>query len=635
MEVRPGYKQAEVGVIPEAWDCERIRDAAANKANAVVGGPFGSDLVSADYVEMGVPVIRGQNMSERFVSGDFVFVSPRKAMSLSANLANPGDLVFTQRGTLGQVAIVPGDIFNSYLISQSQMKVSLNRARHDPCFVYQYFASQAGQKQIANSAIQTGVPHTNLGILRAYRFPAPPIDEQRAIASALSDVDALLEGLDRLIAKKRDLKQAAMQQLLTGQARLPGFRGEWEVMRLGDHVTFLRNGVSSRAELRPEGQVKYLHYGDIHASTGSILSPQILPSLPDAKATRLDRLSDGDLIFADASEDIAGVCKSVELRDTRDTEVVSGLHTIAARFDKTVLADGFKGFLQYCPTFASHLRRHAAGTKVLATNRAHIASVEMRLPDVAEQEAIAAVLSDMDSELVALEARRDKTRALKQGMMQELLTGRIRLVESGTGAREQPESQTEGQQANIHFRRSVLAAEIIDRLHAEPTFGHVKFEKVMFLVEHLCAIDTGSTYLRKAAGPYDNRALRSIDSQLRKQQWFDCRKEGERYRYMPMAHRGGHKHYFERYFADITDTFENVLKTFKTLETERCEIVATLLSAWSDLLQTEGDVPDERIVHEVLNNWHKSKERIPKDRWLKAIGWMRSRGFVPNGGAKP
>ena len=107
---------------------------------------------------------------------------------------------------------------------------------------------------------------------------------------------------------------------------------------------------------------------------------------------------------------------------------MSGLHTIAARFDKSVLADGFKGFLQYCPSFATHLRRLAAGTKVYATNRAHIASVEMMLPSITEQTAIATVLSDMDANLAALEARRTKTRDLKQAMMQELLTGRTRLV---------------------------------------------------------------------------------------------------------------------------------------------------------------------------------------------------------------
>ncbi len=218
--MNPGYKQTEVGVIPEDWDCAPIRDAAMNRDNAIVGGPFGSDLVSADYVIAGVPVIRGQNMSAGLVSSDFVFVSLRKAKSLSANLAYPSDLIFTQRGTLGQVSMVPIGGFECYLVSQSQMKVSLNRTRHDPSFVYQYFVSRAGQKQIIDSAIQTGVPHTNLGILRAYRFPAPPLPEQQAIAAVLSDMDAEIAALEARRDKTRNLKQAMMQELLTGRTRL-------------------------------------------------------------------------------------------------------------------------------------------------------------------------------------------------------------------------------------------------------------------------------------------------------------------------------------------------------------------------------------------------------------------------------
>ena len=219
-----------------------------------------------------------------------------------------------------------------------------------------------------------------------------------------------------------------MQQLLTGQTRLPGFHGEWEVKRLGDHVAFLRNGTNSRTELTQDDPVKYLHYGDVHACAGTQLRPNALPSIPSEKAKSLARLQDGDLVFADASEDLAGVSKSVEMREVANNETVPGLHTIAARFDKSALADGFKSYLQFCPTFSGQLRRLAAGTKVYATNRAHIASIEMRLPGVEEQTTIAAVLSDMDAELAALEARCDKTHDLKQAMMQELLTGRTRLL---------------------------------------------------------------------------------------------------------------------------------------------------------------------------------------------------------------
>ena len=273
------------------------------------------------------------------------------------------------------------------------------------------------------------MPSLNQRVLGRVSIPCAPATEQRAIAAALSDVDALLGGMDRLIAKKRDLKQAAMQQLLTGRARLPGFFGEWQVKWLGEHVRFLRNGVYSRAELTADSPVRYLHYGDIHSCPNVRLDARTtMPRVSRVRARTLDRLTDGDVVFVDASEDLDGIGKSVELVGTAGVEVVAGLHTVAARFEKSVLADGFKAYFQFVPAVRAHLRRLAAGTKVYATNRSHIASIEIRLPDVTEQRAIAAVLSDMDAELSALEARRAKTRALKQAMMQELLTGRTRLV---------------------------------------------------------------------------------------------------------------------------------------------------------------------------------------------------------------
>ena len=269
----------------------------------------------------------------------------------------------------------------------------------------------------------------NTGILRAVQVVLPHLLEQRAIAAVLSDVDELAESLGALIAKKRDIKQAVMQELLTGRTRLPGFGEEWKVKRLGDHLTFLRHGINSRSDLTMDGAIQYLHYGDIHSSADVCLDPRVtpMPTIATEHARNLDRLDDGDLIFVDASEDIEGVGKSVELRGLRDRHVVSGLHTIAIRFNKSILADGFKAYLQFCPAFLRHLRRLAAGTKVYATNRAHIASAHVPLPLLPEQRAIAAVLSDMDAEITALEHRLDKTRAIKQGMMQQLLTGSIRL----------------------------------------------------------------------------------------------------------------------------------------------------------------------------------------------------------------
>ena len=417
MEVRPGYKKTVVGLIPEDWNVKRLGEV----GEALIGLTYKPSEVRTH----GILVLRSSNIQDNVLSfDDNVFVDtdiPERIKVRSGDL-----LVCVRNGSrnlIGKTALLGertlGMTFGAFM--------AVYRSPIGKLASY-LFQSEILKRQI-NEHLGATINQVTNKSLNSFRVPLSPLDDERsAIATALSDVDALLNGLDRLITKKRDLKQATMQQLLTGQTRLPCFQGEWEVMRLGDHVAFLRNGTNSRAELTQDDPVKYLHYGDVHACVGTQLHPNALPSLPSERAKSLARLQDGDLVFADASEDLTGVGKSVEMRGAAGIETVPGLHTIAARFDKRVLADGFKSYLQFCPTFFGQLRRLAAGTKVYATNRAHIASIEMRLPSVEEQTAITTVLSDMDAEIAALEARRDKTRNLKKAMMQELLTGRIRLI---------------------------------------------------------------------------------------------------------------------------------------------------------------------------------------------------------------
>jgi len=420
MDVKAGYKQTDIGVVPREWEVCCLQDICKETITygIVQCGP---------HIRNGVPYVRVSDMDKPQLDVEQMLrTSPAIAARFSRSRVQEGDLIYALRGRLGEVRKVGSDVSGANL-TQGTARLSPGESVVSDYFQWAMRSSRV-VRQAEIEAKGTTFREITLADLRRIRIPIPPHPEQHAIATALSDVDLLLEGVTRLIAKKRDIKQAAMQQLLTGQTRLPGFHREWEAKRLGDHVTFLRNGVNARAELTLDGRVKYLHYGDVHACTSVVVAPDALPSLPSEKATTLDRLRDGDLIFADASEDLTGVSKSVEMCCVGSTAVVAGLHTIAARFDKNVLADGFKAYLQFSPLFASRLRRLAAGTKVYATNRAHIASVEMYLPGVDEQIAIASVFNDMNAEIEALEARRAKTRALKQAMMQELLTGRTRLV---------------------------------------------------------------------------------------------------------------------------------------------------------------------------------------------------------------
>ena len=178
------------------WNQVVLEELAAPVRNALVGGPFGSDLVSADYSNEGVPVIRGQNLADRrWVGGDFVFVPAMKADKLSANTAGSLDIVFTQRGAnhYRQVAIVPVDDDRTFLISQSQMKLTVDRSKADPLFVYYAFRAPEQQEYLRRHAIQTGVPHTNLSILKSVPLCVPPLRTQYAIAHILGTLDDKIE----------------------------------------------------------------------------------------------------------------------------------------------------------------------------------------------------------------------------------------------------------------------------------------------------------------------------------------------------------------------------------------------------------------------------------------------------------
>jgi len=420
-----GYKQTEVGVIPGGWDVSTISDLAS-----VTSGATPPRSLGERYFQRGtIPWVKTLDLNNSVIKTTDEAVTEHALRETSIRLNPAGTVLVAMYGGYAQIGRT-GYLMYPATTNQALSAIIPESKKLDSKYLLYVLNYRVEHwKSVASSSRKD--PNITGNDVRAFTLPLPPVVEQRAIATALIDVDALLEELDRLIAKKRDIKQAAMQQLLTGETRLPGFDGEWESFRLGDHVTFLKTGTNSRAELQSDGNdasVRYLHYGDIHASKASFMDSSALPFLPSEKAATLGRLQNGDLIMSDASEDIEGIGKSVEITNVGTADVVAGLHTIAARFSPDVLADGFKAYLQYCPAFITPLRRLAAGTKVYATTRKHVGSIEMQLPGLEEQVAIAHVFKDMDTEIQALEQRRSKTAELKQGMMQELLTGRTRLV---------------------------------------------------------------------------------------------------------------------------------------------------------------------------------------------------------------
>jgi type I restriction enzyme S subunit len=278
--------------------------------------------------------------------------------------------------------------------------------------------------RIMQMTAKSSVDSVRRDMISRMQVALPPTEvEQRAIATALSDVDALLGGLDRLIAKKRDLKQAAMQQLLTGQTRLPGFSGAWEVKRLGDVATFHKGKGLPKSALSPYGSEPCVHYGELFTQYGESIRETISRT---KKAPGEFRSLANDVLMPTSDVTPRGLAKaSCVLAD----DVVLGGDILVIRTDRS----------QISGTFLSHVIRReddqvlrlVTGSTVFHLYGADMKKFAFKLPLLAEQQAIVGVLFDMDAELAALEARRDKTRDLKQAMMQELLTGKTRLVSAG------------------------------------------------------------------------------------------------------------------------------------------------------------------------------------------------------------
>jgi len=421
MELKPGYKQTEVGVIPEAWGVSSLTDCCSKITDGTHDTP--------KPVQSGVPFLTAIHVKDNWIDYQSCLYVTKADHEVIFSRCNPehGDVLMVNIGAgVATTALVDVD-YEFSLKNVALLKP--NRQRMVGAYLNYCLADR---KPRITQALSSGgaQPFLSLTEIGEIKIPLPSPEEQHAIAEALGDIDALLGALTQLIAKKRDLKQAAMQQLLTGQSRLPGFSGEWSTYTFGELFDLLRNASNSRADLVAEGDIGYLHYGDIHTHGSPFFDcgRDLRTYISAEKVRTTPLMADGDLVMVDASEDTEAIGKAVEITGLNGHRAVAGLHTLLLRAKGNRLADGFKGYLQYFSAVREALVRMATGVSVYGISKSNVRTISLAVPDIDEQKAIAAVLSDMDAELAALEQRLAKTRDLKQGMMQELLTGRTRLV---------------------------------------------------------------------------------------------------------------------------------------------------------------------------------------------------------------
>lgn len=342
-----------------------------------------------------------------------------KGLSQSAAKVFPkGTILYAMYASLGECSIADVDLSTS----QAILGISPSRSL-DPDYLY--FVLSGRKEQVRGLGQHGTQANLNKGIVQDFGIPLPPLPEQRAIAAALSDVDDLIAALDRLIEKKRAVKTAAMQRLLTGRQRLPGFSGAWETKRLGDLFSF-KNGLNKGKRFFGQG-TPIVNYMDVYSASelrAGDLQGRVTVDKREQENYAVER---GDVFFTRTSEtpEEIGIA-AVMLDEPRET-VFSGF-VLRARPTSAELADSFKRYCFSTRAVRDQIESTSTYTTRALTNGRSLSSVVLHYPEWDEQVAIAAVLSDMDAEIAALEARRDKTKRIKQGMMQELLTGRTRLV---------------------------------------------------------------------------------------------------------------------------------------------------------------------------------------------------------------
>lgn len=420
MELRPGYKRTTVGIIPDDWEA------------STVGQQFSVQLGKMLDAKMNVGVVKPY-LGNRAVQWNRIDIGDPPSVKLSPSdltrfRLEKDDLLVCEGGEVGRAAIWEAPIDECYY------QKALHRLRplkgYDPRFMLAILRRWADKGMLTNYVTQTSIAHLPRDRFIEVPIPLPSMAEQSTIAVALSDVDALLNCLDRLIAKKQNLKQAAMQQLLTGRTRLPGFRREWERKRVGE-VGTTYGGLTGKTKADfGIGNARYITF--LNVLENVVIHHHQCEPVRVQPEERQNLVRKADILFNGTSE-------------TPDDLAIAAVAHVCE--DNTYLNSFCFGFRLHDPSenlplFIAYYFRGPPGRRIMhalaqgATrynlSKKQFLALSLSLPVYDEQEAIATVLSDIDAEITALEVRRDKTQDLKQAMMQELLTGKTRLVKPGT-----------------------------------------------------------------------------------------------------------------------------------------------------------------------------------------------------------
>jgi len=414
--VKAGYKQTEVGLIPEEWELRTIGE----MFRLINGCAF----KPADWKKSGSPIIRIQNLNDPSAEFNFSQIPVQERNRIVA-----GDLLFAWSGTLG--SSFGARVWNgpSGVLNQHIFKVLMDERQIMLPFSVLVFARV--EEDIAKQAhgFKASFVHVKKSDLVKVVLPLPPLPEQQAIATTISDADELVESLEQLLTKKRQIKQGAMQELLTGKKRLHGFMGEWEVKSLLDlaegRKDFFDDGDWIESEHIIDSGIRLIQTGNV--GVGGYVETEIKKYISEASfvTLRCKQVNPGDLLICRLADPAGRACVLPEIGEEK---IVTSVDVTIFRPPIGTANRVFLMNLFSTRQWFGEVSEKSGGTTHKRISRGALGRLRILIPKIPEQTAIAEILSDMDAEISAHETKLTKARQVKQGMMQELLTGRIRLV---------------------------------------------------------------------------------------------------------------------------------------------------------------------------------------------------------------
>lgn len=586
-------------------------------------------LINDKSMDLSLPYIGLENIQS--YSGKYVELEESQQPESTTNLFYVGNVLYGKlRPYLCKAIIAP---FNGQCSSELLV---LKCEKIQNQYLHKIMLSHAFTAYVDSTTYGTKMPRANWSDIGKFRVCTPTLREQEHIIAYLdhktTNIDGIITDKEKLIELLKEKRQAIISEAVTRglDASVPmkdsgidwigQIPAHWKILRGKNALTLMKRPFLEDSE--------------------------VVTCFRDGEVTQRSKRREGGYTFADKEIGYQGVCVG--------DLVIHGMDGFAGAIGISDSDGKGSPVLNVCTAknghsatyFMYYLRELAQQNVFLALSTGirerscdlrwnKIATILFPVPSVSEQEIIAEyifkksvdannLISNIKKQIVLLKEYR-------QSVISEAVTGEI-MVATPQSIEQTKQPATSYGGSNIHFKRRVLAAKILDKLCGEPTLGHVKLEKLLFLSEYCAELDMHTEYVRHAAGPYNPKALRSIDTQLQKAKWFVYDKNNRGSKYTRLTKSTAYAPYFDANFSEEQNaTVEKLLELFRLLDTEHCEIVATLYGAWNDFL-IDGSTPtDEQIADEVLTHWSEEKKRIDKDRWIRAIGWMRKHQIVPRG----